>query len=137
MAQSTQARFAIFKHLLKDGEGVISVHHDPAKQTLQVRVDRDKILTHGKPAIARMVTNIHIWRCIGDIKSCEDFWGPLTSVADVHKEWRKIVMAHPEPQAMFVQANTFLGDDNDKDVHIKVYDESAEGIIRSFAERGC
>jgi dipeptidyl-peptidase-3 len=116
---------------------VISVQHDSAEQTLHVRVDRGKILSHGKPSISRMVTKIHIWRCTGDIKSCEEFWGPLTSVDDVHLEWRRVVMAHPEPQAMFVQANTFLDNESAQDVRIEVYEETNEGIIRSFAERGC
>jgi dipeptidyl-peptidase III len=43
------------------------------------------------------------------------------------------VVSKPEPGWKFVQANTFWKDDGE--VELKVYDESNEGIIESFAER--
>ncbi len=113
---------------------MISVEHDMDKKSLYVRVDRDKIISHGKPSVGRMVTRIHIWRCTADVKSCRELYEPLTAIDGIYEEWRQIAVAHPEPQAMFVQANTFL---KDNEVHIKVYDETNEGVIQSFAERDC
>ena len=80
-----------------------------------------------------MVTKIHISRCTADIKSCEELYEPLSTVDGIFEEWRQIVVAHPEPQAMFVQANTFLNEK--REVEIKAYEESNEGVIQSFAER--
>lgn len=44
------------------------------------------------------------------------------------------MVSDSEPGFRFVQAITFL--DEDGGVRLKVYDESNEGIIQSFAERG-
>lgn len=81
-----------------------------------------------------MLTKIHVWRCIADITSCRELYEPLTAVDGVYEEWRQIVAEHPEPQAMFVQANTFVTDDG---VQIKDYEETNEGVIQSFVERCC
>lgn len=46
---------------------------------------------------------------------------------------REIVCARPEPRWKFVQPNTFIKKGK---VRLKTYDESDEGIIQSWAERG-
>ncbi|KAH6626644.1 dipeptidyl peptidase III [Chaetomium sp. MPI-SDFR-AT-0129] len=128
-----RAAFAILKHLLLDAADLITIHHNLAEKTLRIHINRAKILSHGKPSLGRLLTKIHIWRCTADIPSCEALYEPLSTVDGIYEEWRQIVVAHPEPQAMFVQANTFL--DKDGRVEVKVYEESREGIIQSFAER--
>ncbi|KAH6715961.1 peptidase family M49-domain-containing protein [Leptodontidium sp. MPI-SDFR-AT-0119] len=49
-----QAHFSILKHLLQDGDGIISIAHDLTQQCLTVHVDRSKILSHGKPSLGRV-----------------------------------------------------------------------------------
>ena len=51
-----------------------------------------------------------------------------------HEAWRQTVVSKPEPRWKFVQPNTVLTGDGE--VHLRVYEESNEGIIQSFAERG-
>ena len=51
----------------------------------------------------------------------------------MYEQWRQIVCSKPNPRWKFVQPNTFIrGDDV---VELKVFDESNEGIIQSWAER--
>lgn len=50
-----------------------------------------------------------------------------------YEAWRQIVVSKPQPRWKFVQANTVLKDDGE--VELRVYKESNEGIIQSFAER--
>ncbi|OBT61231.1 hypothetical protein VE03_09671 [Pseudogymnoascus sp. 23342-1-I1] len=128
-----RAHFAILKHLLQDGEGVLRVEHDSVASNLTVRVDRSKILSHGKPALGRFLCRLHIWRCVADVRSCRIFYEPLTAVDGEFEEWRRVVCSKAEPRWKFVQANTFLEGDQ---VKVKVYQESNEGIIQSWAERG-
>ncbi|KAI9842894.1 MAG: hypothetical protein M1837_006726 [Sclerophora amabilis] len=129
-----RANFAILKHLLLDGDGVLMVEHDPVAETVHIRVDRSKITSHGKPSLGRMLCRIHVWRCIADVKSCREFYEPLSVVDGESEAWRQIVTSKPEPGWKFVQANTVLKEDGD--VELKMYEASNEGIIQSFAERG-
>lgn len=53
------------------------------------------------------------------------------------EEWRKIVCAAEAAEGdevVFVQANTFLTQDG-KGVEVREYEESCEGVVRSWAER--
>ncbi|CAN9409337.1 unnamed protein product [Alternaria alternata] len=127
----SQGYFAIFKHLLQDGEGVVTVDFD-GKASLVVKVDRSKIMSSGKPALGDMMNRLHIWRCIADTQSCQEYYGALTTVDGKYKEWREVVCLLPEARWKFVQANTFLVGDK---VTVKEYDESDRGIIQSWAER--
>jgi dipeptidyl-peptidase-3 len=47
-------------------------------------------------------------------------------------DWRQTVRAQGLPREVFVQPNTF---ETDGCIHLKEYDNSVEGVIRSWAER--
>lgn len=106
---------------------------DEAAGTLHVHVDPSKILLHGKTAIGRMLHRVHVWRCTADVAPCKAFYEPLSAVDGRYEVWRKIVASKPEPPWKFVQANTVLGDDGH--VQLKLYEQSNQGIIQSFADR--
>ncbi|KAJ5722158.1 dipeptidyl peptidase III [Penicillium malachiteum] len=129
----TRPFFAIFKHLLQDGDGVMTVDHDIVNNTLFVRVDRSKIMSRGKPSIGRMLCKIHIWHYAADINACQPFYEDLGTVHGQYEIWRKIVVANKEPKWKFVQQNTFLKGDGT--VELKEYEASYVGIIQSFYER--
>ncbi|KAI0545209.1 dipeptidyl peptidase III [Xylaria curta] len=127
-----RAHWAILKHLLLDGGGVLSVVHDVCSERLTVKVDRSKMLSHGKPSLGRLLCRIHIWRCTADVKPCSEYYEEVTSITEDHEAWRQHVARKPEPRWKFVHANTFL---NNKQVTIKEYASSNEGIIQSWVER--
>ncbi|KAL7919267.1 peptidase family M49 domain-containing protein [Trichoderma austrokoningii] len=127
-----QAHFSILKHLLQDGDGVISIAHDPTQQSLTVHVDRSKILSHGKQSLGSYLCKLHIWRCTADVSACRKLYEPMCAVDGVYEEWRKIVVSKPNMKWKFVQPNTFLAGES---VQVKVYEETNEGIIQSWVER--
>ncbi|CAG8921749.1 unnamed protein product [Penicillium salamii] len=129
----SKALFAILKHILQDGGGVLSIEHNVEEGTLFVRVDRSKIISHGKPSIGRMLCKIHIWHSTADIEACRPFYNSLSVVDGEFETWRKIVASNPEPKWKFVQPNTFLKGDGT--VELREYDASNEGIIHSFFDR--
>jgi hypothetical protein len=45
-----QGQFGSLKHLLLDGSGVLTVEYDTTVSNLTVRIDRDKLFSHGQPA---------------------------------------------------------------------------------------
>lgn len=107
---------------------------DSSAGTLFVLVDRTKMISHGKPAISRMLCKLHIWHSTADIEACRPFYEALSTVDGQYEEWRQIVVSKPEPKWKIVQPNTFLEDDGS--VSLREYDATEEGVIKSFAERG-
>ncbi|KAF9770755.1 hypothetical protein IL306_011624 [Fusarium sp. DS 682] len=128
----TEVQWAILKHLLLNGEGVISIVHDAQAQSVHVKVNRDKLHTHGQSALGDLLCRIQIWRCIADFESCSEFYQGLLEINDEEEQWRRVVCPKPEPRWKFVQPNTVLVGDK---VELKEYDESNEGIVQSWAER--
>ncbi|KAI1502712.1 dipeptidyl peptidase III [Biscogniauxia marginata] len=128
-----QALFVILKHILQDGDGVMWIEHDPVAKTLFVRVNRSKIISHGKPSIGRMLCKIHIWRSTADVDACRPFYEALSAVDGEYEIWRQIIASNTEPRWKFVQPNTFLADDGT--VELREYEANNVGIIQSFFER--
>lgn len=111
----------------------MKVEHDPVAKTLFVRVDRSKILSHGKPSIGRMLCNIHVWHSTADIEACRPYYKALSAVDGEYEIWRQAVVSNHEPKWKFVQPNTFVKPDGS--VEITEYETSNAGIIKSFFER--
>ncbi|KAI1147263.1 peptidase family M49-domain-containing protein [Nemania diffusa] len=128
----SRAHFAMLQCLLVDGGGVIAITHDKETQNLTVRVDRSKIVTHGKPALGRMLLRLHMYRCTADVEGCRAYYEALSKVDDHHIEWRQAVLANKPPPLVFVHANTFLDGDN---IILKEYNPTIEGVIESWADR--
>lgn len=129
-----QCFFAILNYLLLNGGGVIAIDHDPINETLHVRVDRTKIISHGKPALGEFLYRIHIWRSIADFKSCQELLETLNPVGEQVEAWMYIVRSVRRLKLNTVQANTFVKENGD--VEIKHYETNNRGIIQSWAERG-
>jgi dipeptidyl-peptidase-3 len=110
----------------------MTVECDPQQSNLIVRVDRSKIVSHGKPALGRMLLRLHMYRCTADVKSCRTYYKELSRVDGMYLEWRQIVLAKKQPKWVFVQANTFLQGD---EVILREYASTEEGVIQSWAER--
>lgn len=127
-----RAHFAILKCLLIDGGGCVTVECDEERQSLIVRVDESKTLSHGKPALGRMLLRLHMYRCTADAQSCREYYEGLSRVDGEYLVWRKIVLAKKQPRWVYVFANTFL--DGEK-VTLKEYEPTARGVISSWAER--
>lgn len=122
----------MLKCLLRDGGDFMTVECDPSEQKLFVHVDRSKLLTHGKPALGRMLLRLHMYRCTCDVQGCRSFYEELSKVDGEHLEWRTIVLAKKQPKWVFVQANTFL---DGGEAILKEYEPTNEGVIQSWAER--
>jgi len=131
-ADALQAHFAILKCLLIHGNGVVAVIHDKTNHNLTVRVDRSKIVEHGKAALGRMLLRLHMYRCTADVEACREYYEELSRVDREHLEWRETVLVNKPPPLVFVHANTFIDGDT---VALKEYEPTVEGVIRSWAER--
>jgi dipeptidyl-peptidase-3 len=122
----------MFRCLLAAGGDFLTVTHDKSSDELTVSIDQTKISTHGKPAIARLMLKLHIWRCTADVKECREYYVQLTEPTGVYLEWRRIILAKQTARQVFVQPNTFI---SGGEVFLKEYEPTVEGMIQSWAER--
>lgn len=119
----------------------MAVEH--SEGTLRVRVDRSKMLSHGKPSLGRMQLRLHVWRSTADIKACREFYELLSTVDGPFEAWRQAVVAawsnessslvQSEPGSKIVQPNTII--EGDGRVVLKVCGANDEVIIQSFVDR--
>lgn len=108
------------------------VVHDKQSQSLTVRADRSKILSHGKPALGDMLLRLHMYRCTADVSACREYYEDLSEVTGVYLEWREAVLVSKPPPLVFAHANTSLEGD---EVVLKEYEPTVEGVIQSWADR--
>jgi dipeptidyl-peptidase-3 len=122
----------MFKVLLAAGDEFLTITHDKSSNNLMASIDRSKVATHGKPAIASLMLKLHIWRSTADVKACREYYEGLTEPAGIFLEWRRVMLAKRTAKQVFVQPNTFI---KDGEVVLKEYEASVDGMIQSWAER--
>jgi len=100
---------------------------------LKLRLDKTKILSHGKPAISTFLQKLHIYRSTADAKNGTELMEKMTAVDDFFLRVREVVWQKRQPRRLFVQPNTKIVDG---EVVLVDYEENCAGVIRSWAERG-
>ncbi|KAK4128385.1 dipeptidyl-peptidase III [Parathielavia appendiculata] len=133
-----QARFAILKSFLEAGDDFCKLEYkNEDLSDLEIRLDRSKILTSGRKAVAEFLQKIHIYKSTGDVEAGTKFFTDMSSVGLEYwgTKVRDVVLKNKQPRKVFVQANTFL-DEATGQVTLKQYEPSLEGMIQSWAERG-
>jgi dipeptidyl-peptidase-3 len=131
-----QARYGILKAFLFAGGGFCDLDYKPDDQLdLTIKLDRSKILTHGRPAVEHILQLLHIFKCTADIEKARAFYHDLTCVEGIFwtEKVRNHVLRKKTPRKVFVQANTVLGEG--EKVELREYEATCEGMIRSWAER--
>ena len=130
-----QARFAILQVFLRAGGDFCSLKYEKEDLSdLVIALDRNKIESHGRPAVNEFLQKLQVYKATADLKAGTQLYeGDYTKV----DEWwatkvRPEVLRQAKPRKVFVQANTFL--DGGK-VTLKEYEPTPEGLIQSFADR--
>lgn len=132
-----QARFSILKTFLETGDGFCWLDHKPGGQLqdMTVRLDRSKILSHGRPAVEKYLQELHVYKSTADFEAGKRLYEEKTSVVGEFwgRDVRDEVIRKKTPRKVFVMANTVLGDAGD--VTLKEYEATLEGMVQSWAER--
>ncbi|KAK5990836.1 putative dipeptidyl peptidase 3 [Cladobotryum mycophilum] len=133
----SQARFSILKCFLEATDDFCKL--DYAKDDLSdltIKLDRSKILTAGREAVANYLQKLHIYKSTADVENGSKFYNDMTNVG--LDFWgtkvRDVVLANKQPRKVFIQANTTL-DEATGSVSIKHYDATLVGMIESWADR--
>lgn len=135
-----QARYVILQVLLKAGNDFVQVKRTTGQDgcpDLIVSLDRTKITTVGKDAIAEFLKKLQNYKATANFTDGKAMYNDLSKVSADNVfgnflEFRDIVLARKQPRKMFVQAHTELKDDK---VELQEFEASAEGIVQSFVKR--
>eukprot|EP00667_Euglena_gracilis_P003020 EG_transcript_3028 len=128
-----QGAFAILRVLLEAGQGFVQIRHDPTAREVSVSLDMTLLESVGRPALAQLLLRLHVHKSTADVAAARDYFLQLTQVSDEMLALREVVMAHPPPKGLFVQANTFVRPDGG--VELVEYPGTPEGMVQSFLDR--
>ena len=129
-----QARFSILKTFLDAGDDFTRLNYTKDDLSdLTIKVDKRKILSHGRPAVEKYLQKLHIYKCTANQIAGRKLYDEMTHVDDFWgQKVRNEVLRRKTPRKVFVQANTI---EEDGKVTLKEYEPTMEGMIQSFAER--
>jgi len=131
----SQARFVIMQVMLEAGEDFLAVEDvvgDDGKPDLLITMNREKIMTVGKQAIADFLCKLQVYKSTGDISAAKAMYDRYSEVGEPWASRRQVVVDRKQPRVILVQANTVLDDERLKLVQ---YDPSPEGMVKSWIER--
>ncbi|CAO3581479.1 unnamed protein product [Absidia cylindrospora] len=131
-----QARYAITRIMIQAGQGFLSIDKakdDAGMDTLEIRLDRDKIRSVGRPAVATFLGKLQVYKATADVEEGSSLYVSTTSVPDDWVSMRDTVIRNKQPRKVFVQGNTSL--DANGQVVLKEYEASPIGMIQSYIER--
>jgi len=131
----SQARFVIMQVMLEAGEDFLAVEDvigDDGKPDLLITMNREKIMTVGKQAIADFLCKLQVYKSTGDISAAKAMYDRYSEVGEPWASRRQVVVDRKQPRVILVQANTVLDDEKIKLVQ---YDPSPEGMVKSWVER--
>ncbi|TDL27464.1 dipeptidyl-peptidase III [Rickenella mellea] len=130
-----QARLGITQHLIREGIAHLEEVRggDAQLENLYIRVDRAKVLDHGRAVIGKLLVDLQVRKSTADGAGAKMFYTDLTTpLPRWDGEIRDLVLKKKLPRKAFVQPNTFIVDDQ---VVFKEYPLTTAGVIESFIER--
>ena len=150
--------------MLEAGQGFLTVKQvtgEDGKPDLLVTMNKEKLMSVGRPAIGNLLEKLQIYKSTGNAEEARKMYMKYSAVDNSNKDlpwldWRKIVLERQKPRKMWVQANTEISgtrcDDKqlllvnisftkagfpktgDK-LKLKTYEPSVEGMFQSWRER--
>jgi dipeptidyl-peptidase-3 len=126
----SQARFAIAQVLLE--AGVFTIEETEPGKMLRITLEREKIYSVGRKAIADFLTKLQVYKSTADYESANSLYEKYSTVDEKFEKWREIALLNKQPRLILIQANTEIEDEK---VQLKDYDSSADGFINSWRER--
>ncbi|KAH9865367.1 hypothetical protein J1614_008950 [Plenodomus biglobosus] len=129
-----QARFSILRTFLNAGVEFCQLEWEKEDLSdLTIRLERDRILDLGRPAVDDYLQKLHIYKATADVKAANKMYDDITDVESLYADLvRPAVLKKKTPRKVFVQANTV---DVGGKVELKEYEANAQGMIESYVER--
>ena len=130
-----QARFSIMKTFLKHSSdpNFLRINFDETKPNdLHIDLNPDLIESVGHACVKDYLHHLHIYKCSGDVEQGSAYFIDRSTVTEDLAKMRDTVISKRLPRRQFIQANSEIVDGK---VLLHEYEETAIGMIQSFAER--
>ena len=103
-----QARFSILRTFLNAGVEFCQLEWEKDDLSdLTIRLERDRILDLGRPAVNDYLQKLHIYKATADVTAAKRMYDEITSVEPFYENMvRPAVLKKKQPRKVFVQANT-------------------------------
>ena len=76
-----QARFAILKTFIEAGDKFVEVKANQEDLSdLEIYLDRSKILSHGRPAVEKLLQKLHVYKSTADVEAGTKMYDEITHV---------------------------------------------------------
>ncbi|KAK0394876.1 hypothetical protein QR680_000982 [Steinernema hermaphroditum] len=99
-------------------------------------LDKSKIETVGKPAMAKFLKELQFFKSTADATRGIAFFKKWDRVEGTELRWRRIVLSRRTPRRFFLQSNTIVHEDGSVPrVELKNYPSDAAGFIQSVCDR--
>ncbi|KAF2029378.1 dipeptidyl-peptidase III [Setomelanomma holmii] len=129
-----QARFSILRTFLNAGVEFCQLEWEKDDLSdLTIRLERERILDLGRPAVDDYLQKLHIYKATADYDRAKRMYDEITDVEPFYEnKVRPAVLKKKTPRKVFVQANTI---ERDGKVELKEYEATNVGMIQSCADR--
>jgi dipeptidyl-peptidase-3 len=129
-----QARFSILRTFLNAGVEFCQLEWEKDDLSdLTIRLERDRILDLGRPAVNDYLQKLHIYKATADVTAAKRMYDEITSVEPFYENMvRPAVLKKKQPRKVFVQANTV---EKDGKVDLIEYEATNKGMIQSCVDR--
>jgi dipeptidyl-peptidase-3 len=129
-----QARFSILRTFLNAGVEFCQLEWEKDDLSdLTIRLERDRIVDLGRPAVDDYLQKLHIYKATADYERGKRLYEEITDVEPFYENMvRPAVLKKKTPRKVFVQANTV---EKDGKVELKEYEATNVGMIQSCVDR--
>lgn len=128
----SQARYVIYRVLKETG----MVHIELKDQTFIIHVDRNKIETHGLPALKNFLMKLNVYKSTADVENGSKLFLHYSQVDDSDLKLRSIHLKEKKPRTIFIQPTLKLVDDGyETKIIYHGYDNSPEDLIQSYVDK--
>jgi dipeptidyl-peptidase-3 len=129
-----QARFSILRTFLNAGVEFCQLEWEKDDLSdLTIRLERERILDLGRPAVDDYLQKLHIYKATADYAAAKRMYDDITDVEPFYENMvRPAVLKKKTARKVFVQANTV---EKDGKVELREYEATNAGMIQSCVER--
>ncbi|KAK4472007.1 hypothetical protein MN116_004623 [Schistosoma mekongi] len=129
------ARYAILRVLIEADSSLVLVNEvvgEDGAPDISIFLDREKLLTIGRPAIGEFLRKIQYYKSTANAKDGCAFFQHYSQLLPEHIKLRKIVIDRKKPRPIFVQPGLRKTPNG---VELISYPTTYPGVIQSFVDR--
>lgn len=134
----SQERFLFLNYVLKNqeiGKEIILFNIDEEKRTFKIVLNKENLINYGKTIVSKILTCIHISKCIGDTKTAENLVNKYSTVDEYMSNIYKMIIWSNEVKKD-MNVDLILEENEGKQiVKINQYPLTPIGFIKSVVDR--